>query len=108
MHASMPDAGQVASALQTGLENYANLYSATDREVKSVAQEIVTRMFRINRAAFESAIEHLVDVHRNAHFARAAYPYVTDPRLKRVCAIPWIASAAATARSLRQDQVGIG
>lgn len=101
VHAEYPDPGEIATTLNTGLDNYANLYDANEKAVAAVAHDLVTRMSIINPGAFEQVIAALVHDHRSRIFARAAYLYVSEPDLKRACATSWIASIMELAEAYR-------
>ncbi len=106
LHAAQPEPEQVASTLNTGLENYIHLYDASEEDLSGVAQELVVRMSRVNPTAFEPVIASLVYDYDNVMMARAAYPFVSSPDLKRACASSWIATIAEKSRSFRAGAVG--
>jgi RecQ family ATP-dependent DNA helicase len=101
-----PDIGMVAGRIRLGLQNYENSYGATRDEALKLADGLIEEIKSGFPDLFDKVVERLVAGEKSELIAIAAYPRVSDPQLKRLCAVPWIRGMTETSRSIRLQHVG--
>jgi hypothetical protein len=104
---SNPDPDRISASLAAGLNSLVDRYGGTEEVAADVAREIVERIVQIDGGVFADVTRIMVLNRRHKLFASAAYQHVTDPELRRACAVPWITEITSTARAIRDRHLGV-
>lgn len=94
-----------AERILASLNYYTTTFGKTALERRELAGKVIGYI-RDNRGdRLDDIVSTLLRLSDDDDIARAAYPHVVDPTLRRRCVMPWLRDARDTARSLRRELV---
>jgi ATP-dependent DNA helicase RecQ len=96
----------IAASLLAGLESYATSRDAEGLGEQAFVEQLVRHMVQASSERFDDVIGAMLSRSHRLEVARAAYPFVSNGDLRRVCATSWIATMTNRARALRLDTSG--
>lgn len=96
----------IAERIVASLNYYETTFGKSPGERLQLARDIVQYISSTRRDRLDALVATLLALRDNDDIARAAYPYVVQPDLKRRCAVPWLKDVRNRASGMRTDLVG--
>jgi ATP-dependent DNA helicase RecQ len=95
----------IAERIMASLNYYETTFGKSAAERRQLVRDIMQHISERRRDRLDSLVATLLRLQDDDDIARAAFAHVTQPDLRRRCAVPWLREARDMARSLREELV---
>ncbi len=97
----------VAESFLIGFKSLESTHGWEASRLEEVASEVAVTLHRQAPELFDPITDALVRVEKSSVFARAAYRWVSDPGLRRACALPYLVSIARHVERIPRSQLEV-